>query len=288
MADFMVSYIWRTPDYGWTENYFATGANSTAILERALDPFFLENMVNWRGGGVTLQGVTVTEEGGLRKGSPRPINRLSPRGTASPKDARGTSIKVKLLFTGGGSRTLDVRGAADSDIVPSSTGPSTVVGQTLAGIIGMCNLITATANPFRGRKLVDIVAEEWKTALSLQPHALNPQWTRINVLPIETLPEVRDEVYFRGYNRATQAWLKGYFRVVDVDVVANWFAIPALFQSQISPLTPRNIQWREAIYEYPTFINNNNEDPILYVSTRDTAGPFRRGRGRRSAVSLRR
>jgi len=287
MAEFKVSYIFRSPVEGWSENYYSTAGDFAAALAAAADPPLVNQIALWRGLGITLQGVRVAETGGLRRAFTQPLNIAANGGALGAKDAVGTSIKCRLAFATGGGRTVEVRGAPDGGILSSAGGPSTVVGATLSGVYNMFVEITSGARAFRGQQLISTGTIPWETVVSYQAHTTNPSWTRFNVLGATPVPAIGDTIYLRGFNKATEAYLQGYFRVVDKSDAQFWFAVPTLYRGQLATMTPRNMQWREVSYNYPAFVSTVNQTPILRVGTRDTAGPFGQYRGKKSALSLR-
>lgn len=283
MADFKVSYVFRSPNGGWTENFYD---EATSIDEFGpLTIGELNAVLHFRGTGVVLQAKKVVEEGGLRRGKIIPVNEESNHGgTAAPKDVAGVTAKLRLNFEGGGGRTLNVRGLADVDVEPSSSQNSKPSSYLLGRLNYYITWIKGASNPYHGKVLVDSGSggEPWANVISLSADPTNSAWTRVTMEENLSPPVAGNLVYFRGVDLTILPYLTGYFRVVG-EITDEHFSIPTLYREASPTTTLRNVQWRKALYEYPAIVSG----AFQRFGTRDTAGPFRESRGSRPARKLR-
>jgi hypothetical protein len=283
MADYKVVYVFTSPSGGWTETFFDTIATPPTAV--ALDPVEYTSILAWRGGGVTLRAKKWIEEGGLRRSRVINLNLLSPRtgiDAASRMEVAGVAVKVRLNFNGGGGRILQVRGVADGDIIGNESGEPQVQGVTLNGITAYLAYIGAGANAYQGRRLLSAAVNPWKNVVNISLDPANSSWTLVTIEQVAPVPTAGSLVYFRGVDKSAIPWLGGVFRVVGTPT-ATTFSIPTRYRLAVAQTSLRNVQWREASYEYPD-INGGN---IVYVGTRDTAAPFGRRRGARSRLRAR-
>lgn len=285
MPFFKISFVLRSNDAGWQEIFYDQADSFADFTEaEAFNDF--SAMYSWRGAGVTLLSKKITEEGGLRRSKIIPLNLECTRGgTNGAKDLPGATCKMRLNFSNGGGRILNVRGVADQDIVASATGVSLPSAYALGKMnTNLKNHIAAPSNPYLGKVLQPIneAGFAWQQVVSLQKDLTNDNWTNVTVeqqaaaLPAGTL------VYFRGVDRARINWIQGYYRTVRGPAVDR-FSIPTVYREDAAITYPRNMQWRIASYTYPAI----TEAAFLRVGTRDTAGPFGQSRGARPALRVR-
>jgi len=281
MAFFQIVYVFRTPDAGWEEIFYDEAASIDTFAGPT--PQEIEAMANFRGTGATLLGTKVIEEGGLRRAKAFPLNHPSSHGgLTGAKGVAGVSAKVKLNFSGGGSRTWNVRGIADIDELPSSSGPSLQSAFLAGRLIDAVNFIKTPANPFLGKRLKPVSVVPWKDAISMQADPANDNWTEVTISTLAVAIPNGTIVYFQGIDPLQIPWVKGKYRTVGATTVTK-FSIPTKFRATESPLALRNVQWRQAEYDYPAITGGG----FLRFGTRDTAGPFGESRGRRSSQKTR-
>lgn len=284
MAFFKIVYVFRQFDGGWTEVFYdESGSIDDYVSVNAQER---EAVLNFRGSGVTLQAKKVIEEGGLRRGKIIAVNAESThKGSASPKDVPGVSAKCRLNFAGGGGRQLNIRGVAKSDVITSATGSGTQSALLDAGIKGYINYVKASSDPYKGKVLASAApgSHPWQDVISFTSDPDNSAWTRVNIKSTVTPPAAGDLVYFRGIDFDIFPYIQGYFRVVGT-ISATFFSIPTLYREASPTTTVRDVQWREAEYDYP----NITSGAFVRFGTRDTAGPFRESRGARSGRKVRR
>jgi len=285
MPFYKISFILRSNDAGWQEIFYDQADSFADFTEaEAFNDF--SAMYSWRGAGVTLLAKKITEEGGLRRSKIIPLNLECTRGgTGGAKDLPGATCKMRLNFSDGGGRILNVRGVADQDIVGSATGLSTPSAYALGKMnTNLKNHVAAPGNPYLGKVLnpINQAGFEWKLVHFLQQDPVNNNWTEVNIeqqgapLPVGTL------VYFRGIDRTRIPWIQGYYRTTRATSVSA-FSIPTQYREDAAITYPRNMQWRIAAYTYPAI----TDAAFLRVGTRDTAGPFGQSRGARPALRVR-
>lgn len=281
--DFKVAYIFRSPSGGWSETFYESAAAlPTADFINAEER---RAVLDWRGGGVTLQAKKWIEEGGLRRSHVVNVNALSPRtgvSEGSRMEVAGIAVKMRLNFDGGGGRVLQIRGLADSDIIGNESGEPQLVGQGLSGVNAYLRYIVFASNPYQGRRLQSIGVNPWKTALTLEADSTNANWTKVTIDQADAGPIVGDLIYFRGIDPLTVPYIQGVYRVVKRAPNVS-FSIPTIYRGLTAATPLRNVQWRTAAYEYPNITSGS----IIYVGTRDTAAPFGRRRGARSRRKVR-
>jgi len=157
MPFYKISFVLRSNDAGWQEIFYDQADSFADFTEaEAFNDF--SSMYSWRGAGVTLQAKKITEEGGLRRSKIIPLNLECTRGgTGGAKDLPGATCKMRLNFSDGGGRILNVRGVADQDIVASATGLSLPSAYALGKMnTNLKNHIAAPGNPYLGKVLQPI------------------------------------------------------------------------------------------------------------------------------------
>lgn len=281
MAFFKVQYIFKSPVNGWNELFYAQ-SNSlddfTTITQTEKNA-----VATARAAGVVLQAVKVTEEGGLRRSKIFNTNYQSGSSANSQgADVGGVTAKVRLNFSGGGGRILNVRGLKDTATIPNASAAPDLSAEGLAFLAGYINFIKGGADPYLGKRLVSIASNPWQDVVSLQADETNANWTRVNITTSASPPQPGDLVYFHGIDPLQIPWIKGIYRVVGTTSAIR-FSIPTLYREPTEIATLRNVQWRPAEYEYPAIVSG----AFLRWGTRDTRAPFDRVRGARSGLKTR-
>jgi hypothetical protein len=280
-----VIHVFRAPDAGWTEQFYISA--DTVVEPTEFIGHDFQRCVDWRGTGVTLQAVKSVEEGGVRRSAIKVFNHAVPTDPIlselnQNKDSYGSSLLCRFNFNGGGGRTLSIRGLRDSDIMPNAVGPSQWSGRITNAFNLYKNWVMSTAVQYLGKRLVSKSTVPWKDVISLAADPANANWTRVTISQLPVAIPVGTQVYFQGIDEIQIAWIKGIYRVVGTSTV-NAFSIPTLFRGLVDTLTLRNVQFREAQYDYPAIVDGS----IVRVAKRDTAGPFGDYRGRRSGRKIR-
>lgn len=277
MPFFQLTFTYREADSGWNEIFYD---EAPSIDSYGDIPFgWRQAMVNFRGLGVRLQSMTATEEGGLRRSKIIKADSQSTHmGLPGAKDSAGVKAKVRLNFSGGGGRVWNVGGVADTDVIADATGPSFASAALELGIAGAVAFLVSPEIAFLGKRLKSISTVPWKQAVTLSPDPTNGEWTRVTISDIQVPVPNGTEVYFRGFDKLTTPWLRGIFRTVGA-TSETFFSIPTLYRLQSPTTALRNVQWREAEYDYPAITDGGRPT----IGTRDTAGPFGSRRGRRSS-----
>lgn len=282
MSFFQVVYQFTDSDGDWSEVFY----DESASIDDFQPPNSVElnNILHGRGTGTVLLNKVIIEEGGLRRAKPFVVNvPANHNGAVGPKDVSGVKAKCRLLFAGGGSRIWNCGGVADADIVPASSGPSIPSPAFAIWINQAIAWIKGTGNPYLGKRLKSISNIPWKDVVSFAADPTNGAWTRVTVSTLGAPLAAGTEVYFRGIDKFIFPYIRGTYRIVGESTTGH-FSIPTEYREASATTSVRNVQFREAEYEYPAI----NAGSFKEFGTRKTAGgPFSRRRGRRSAQRAR-
>lgn len=281
MAFFKVSYIFKSPVSGWAEIFYQQSNTLDDFTGVSADE--RQRIINPRAAGVVMQAKKITEEGGLRRSKIFRVN-LPALATANSQgaDPAGVTAKVRLNFSGGGGRVLNVRGMKDNATVPSASTEPEISSEGLAFLNDYIARLKSVSGTYLGKRLVSIAVNPWQDVVSLQVDETNANWTRVNITTSATPPQPGDLVYFQGIDKLQVPWIKGIYRVVGT-TSATRFSIPTIYREPIAVTTLRNVRWRLAEYEYPAIVSGN----FMRWGTRDTRSPFDRVRGARPALRTR-
>lgn len=275
---FKLSFIFAQGNAGWSETWYSNESTMDNAVGR-LVPGFWNGFFNLRANTTQCVAIRVSDVNNPRSSKIYPQNKSRSTlglGQVTQDDAPQSALLIRLLLSGGGARTLSIRGLSDQPYNRGAGGVFVPTGDQVIQVNAYVQAVNVTG-ALLTRKLNPAGTTNPDVAIqTVTPATPDGSQTVLNAV---SMPFVFGQiVVFHRMPFNTFPGLKGAHRVVATGTGS--FTVPIRFTSNALVVNTPGGSARLAQYSYVKFDSFN----IVDLREKKVGRPFFSPRGRRSPV----